>query len=150
MGGSDPAVYPIEQALVALLSGVRHVTALEAVAGLVWGLLLAQSLHGADLVRALPDLQTAPARQAGRRGRRGQRRALLRSDHLTPHLMRAALRLVPEARVVLVLDSTRCGRWELFTVGLPVGTHARVLLLAGRVVAYPWPTGPVTPRWWRC
>ena len=56
MGVPDPAVYTL---LVRFLQAVlqpTHATSFAAVSALVWAVLCAQSLHPADLVRALPDL----------------------------------------------------------------------------------------------
>jgi hypothetical protein len=143
MGVPDPAGYAL---LVRFLQAVlqpTHATSCAALTALVWAVLCAQSLHPADLVRALPDLTTPHARQAFRRVRRGLQRTCLTSPQLTPLLVRAALRLVPDAEALLVLDSTRAGRWELFTLG--VRTHGRVLPVAWSVLPYPWPKGQFTP-----
>jgi hypothetical protein len=125
------------------LLGPTHAATLAAVHALVGALLLSQSLHPADLARALPALQTARARQAYRRVRRGLGRRGCTSEHLTPGLLRAALRLVPAGEVLLVLDSTRCHRWEIFTLG--VRFHGRVLPVAWAVLPYPWPKKQFTP-----
>lgn len=137
------AVYPLVAGLLQAVLGGRHAATLAAVAPLVWALLAGQSLRGAALARALPDLAAAGARQAQRRVRRALGRAGLSSWALTPALVRAALRLVPAAEVLLVLDSTRCVRWELFTLG--VVFHGRVLPVAWAVLPYPWPKGRFTP-----
>ena len=128
MGVPDPAVYTL---LVRFLQAVLqppHATSFAAVSALVWAVLCAQSLHPADLVRALPDLTTPHARQAFRRVRRGLKRTCLTSHYLTPLLVRAVLRLVPDPAVLLVLDSTRADRWEVFSLG--VGGHGRVMPVA--------------------
>jgi hypothetical protein len=143
MCAPESAVYPLVAGVVHALLGGRHAAMAAAVAPLVWALLRGQSLHGADLARALPELSAAGARQAQRRVRRALGRVSLGSWSLTPGLLRAALRLVPEAEVTLVLDSTRCVRWELFTLG--VVCHGRVLPVAWAVLPYPWPKGRFTP-----
>ena len=143
VGVPDPAVYPLLAQLLQALLQPAHATSGAAVTALVWAVLCAQSLHPADLARALPDLATARARQAFRRVRRGLRRASLSSAALTPVLVPAVLRLVPDAEALRVLDSTRAGRWELFTLG--VRCHGRVLPVAWSVLPYPWPRGRFTP-----
>ena len=143
MGVPDPAVYTLIVRFLQALLQPPHATSFAAVSALVWAVLCAQSLHPADLVRALPDLTTPHARQAFRRVRRGLKRTCLTSHYLTPLLVRAVLRLVPEAEVLLVLDSTRADRWEVFTLG--VRCHGRVLPVAWSVLPYPWPTGQFTP-----
>ena len=131
MGAPDPVVYRLLTELLPCVLGHVRQRSLRAVADLVWALLAAQSLHPADLGRALPDLRTGRARQALRRVRRVVGRPLLRSPGLTPLLVERALQRVADAEVTLVLDSTRCGRWEIFTVSV---------LYAGRVL--PLPTRP--------
>src|SRR5215210_7417992 len=82
MGVPDPAVYAL---LVRFLQAVlqpTHATSFAALTALSWAVLCAQSLHPADLVRALPDLTTPHARQACRRVRRGLQRTCLTSDSL--------------------------------------------------------------------
>src|SRR5215210_558892 len=143
MGVPDPAVYTLLVRVLQALLQPSHATSFAAVSALVWAVLCAQSLHPADLVRALPDLTTPHARQAFRRVRRGLKRACFTSRYLTPLLVRAVLRLVPEAEVLLVLDSTRADRWEVFTLG--VRCHGRVLPVAWSVLPYPWPKGQFTP-----
>ncbi len=79
MGVPDPAVYAlIVRSLQALLQPT-HATSFAALSALVWAVLCAQSVHPADLVRALPDLTTPQARQAFRRVRRGLKRTCLTS-----------------------------------------------------------------------
>jgi hypothetical protein len=143
MGVSDPAVYVLVGQLLQAVLRPTHTTGFAAVSSLVWAILCAQSLHPADLVRALPDLTTAHARQGFRRVQRGVRRGCWTSAALTPPLVAAVLRLVADAEVLLVLDSSRCGRWEIFTLGVRCG--GRVLPVGWQVLAYPWPTGQYTP-----
>ncbi len=143
MCAPEAAVYPFVAGLLHAVLGGRHAATLGAVAPLVWALLAGQSLRGADLARALPALGAGGARQAQRRVRRALGRAALSSWALAPALVRAALRLVGDAEATLVLDSTRCLRWELFTLG--VVFHGRVLPVAWAVLPYPWPKGRFTP-----
>jgi hypothetical protein len=137
------AFYPLLARPLAPLVGLTHLASLAAVADLVWALLVAQSLRPADLLRALPGLEAAGARQGFRRVRRRLGRAYFRSQALTPALLRAALRLVGDAEALLVLDSSRCRRWEVLTLG--VRFHGRVLPVAWAVLPYPWPKGRFTP-----
>jgi hypothetical protein len=66
---------------------------------------------------------------------------------LTPALVRAAVALVVAAQdgdaATLALDSVRCGRWEVFTLG--VVWHGRVLVVGWAVLPYPWPRGQFSP-----
>lgn len=143
MGVSDPAVYGLVSHLLQAILRPTHTTGVAALSALVWAVLCAQGLHPADLMRALPDLATAHARQGFRRIKRGLTRPCLTSQALTPRLVPAVLRLITDAEVLLVLDSSRCGRWEIFTLGLRGG--GRVLPVAWQVLPYPWPKGQYTP-----
>jgi hypothetical protein len=129
--------------LVTVLVGSAHASSVRAVSALVWSLLLCQSLHVADLSRAVPGLKAARARQGMRRVRRVLGRSVLMSERVAPHLVRIALRLVGASEVTLVLDSTRCRRWEVFTLG--VVFHGRVLPIAWSILPYPWPKKQFTP-----
>jgi hypothetical protein len=139
----DWSFYPILLALLVALIGPLHKTSLQAISALVWALLLGQSLRVSDLARGLRELRAQCARQGMRRVRRGLDRSPLMSGCLSPRLIRAVLRLVGDDQVVLVLDSTRCRRWEIFTLGGVY--HGRVLPIAWSVLPYPWPKGQFTP-----
>ncbi|HEX5417257.1 MAG TPA: hypothetical protein VFZ25_16455 [Chloroflexota bacterium] len=136
-------MYMLLPAVLSTVLGPIHGASLSAIADLVGALLATQSLHASDLARALPDLQTAQARQAQRRVRRILGRSCLSGPRLTPWLIRAALQLVSDAEVSLVLDSTRCLRWEIFTLG--VRWHGRVVPIAWQILPYPWPKRQFTP-----
>lgn len=143
MYAPDPTCYRLLGELLKALLGPRHATTVRALHDLVWALLLSQSVHPAALARALPALETRRARQALRRVRRLQGNPALQSAALTPWLLRAALTVLPAGEVVLVLDSTRCGGWEVFTLGL--AWDGRVLPIAWRALPYPWPKKQFTP-----
>ncbi len=76
---------------------------------------------------------------------------MARSRRLTPLLVRAVLATLPTedeegttaTEVTVALDSVRCGPWEAFTLGIV--WRGRVIPVAWRVLAYPWPKGQVTP-----
>ena len=133
------------------LGAAPHRTAVAALAHLVAALLARQDLRAAGLMRALLSPPAVPARQRYKRVARAWGRPWLAPGWLTPRLVRAALALVapdpapwPTAGLThLVLDSVRCGRWELFTLG--VAWHGRVLPVGWAVLPYPWPTGAFTP-----
>lgn len=143
MCAPESAVYPVVVGLVQAVAQVRHLGTTDAVSQLLWAVLMSQSVRTAEVARALGDERAAGARQAMRRVRRALGRASLSSAVLTPGLIAAASRLVPGGPVTLVLDSTRCWRWEVFTIG--VLFHGRVLPVAWSVLAYPWPKGQFTP-----
>jgi len=124
-----------------------HRTGQHALASLVTALLTAQSLQRTALMRALVSPRTVPARQRYRRLGRLLDSPWLSPAWLTPALVRAAVALVGAVgagrAVRLALDSVRCGRWEIFTVG--VVWHGRVLVVGWAVLPYPWPKGRFTP-----
>ena len=122
----------------------RAIAVLVALADLVTALLVHQSLRPSALMRALLSPQGVPARQRYKRVRRSWDRPWLTSAGLTPSLVRAVLTLVtvgpvalatastvaghpvppallgplPGVPLHLALDSVRCGKWEVFTVGV--------------------------------
>jgi hypothetical protein len=140
-------LYPLLVRLVAPLVGLTHTASLTALTELVWALLVAQSLHPAALVRALPTLATSQARQGVRRGRRLLERDYLQSHFLTPAVVRAALRLVDAAEGLLVLDRSRCVRWAVLTVGGQFH-GGRGLPVAWAVLPYPCPRSSLPPPPW--
>ena len=143
---SPEEVYPLAQAWLTAMEIVGHRTAVAAVAHLVTALLLGQSLWTASLMRVVGSRLPVPARQRYKRVARAWTRPWLTPGWLTPRLVRAALALVaPEAaaEVLVALDSVRCGRWEIFTVG--VVWQGRVLVVGWAVLPYPWPKGQFTP-----
>lgn len=143
MNAPDMTLYHLTSLMLYQALAGMHAASLRAVADLVWALISAQSLHPADLARALANLRTSHARQAMRRVRRIISRPWLSSQCLTPILIQLVLRLMPAGEVILILDSTRCLRWEIFTLGIRF--HGRVLPIAWSILPYPWPRGSFTP-----
>jgi hypothetical protein len=140
---ASSAVYAAVLACLQALGAAPHRTAQAALAGLVSALLLGQSLRPSALARALPSPRPVPARGRYRQVARAWDRPWLTADHLTPALVRGALAATQPTAPLLVLDSLRCGAWEVFTVGLAF--HGRVLPLGWAVLPYPWPKGRFTP-----
>lgn len=143
MCAPDFALYHLLAQVLQSLFGPLHKASLRSITELVWSLLLCQSLHPSDLARALPELRTARARQALRRVRRILRRNYLTSEYLTPFLIKVVLSLVTNTEAMLILDSTRCFRWEIFTLGIKL--YGRVLPIAWSILPYPWPKRSFTP-----
>jgi hypothetical protein len=145
------ALYPLLLPWLHALGGPSHATARLALAHLVTALLLGQSLRPSALMRALWSPTPVPARQRYQRVARAWDRPWLTSAGLTPLLVRAARALVapdgpgwPTAGLThVVLDSVRCGRWEIFTLG--VVWHGRMLPVGWAVLPYPWPKRQFTP-----
>ncbi len=140
----DFTLYSLIPQLIYALLGSTHRASTESATQLVWSLLLCQSLHPSDLARSLPALRTTRARQALRRIRRAIDCPHLSSRYLSQFLIRAALRIVSDAEVMLILDSTRCICWEIFTLGIMF--HGRVLPVAWQILPYPWPKKQFTPN----
>ncbi len=147
---SPQEVYPLVQLWVHALELAPSSAALTALTHLLVALLTAQSLRPSALMRALLSPHAVPARQRYKRVARFWERPWLTPAWLTPRLVRAALALVepdgwgPTAGLThVVLDSVRCGSWEVFTLG--VVWHGRVVPVSWAVLAYPWPHGQVTP-----
>lgn len=140
---SPEIVYPLLLAWVEALGAVPHATARAALAHRLSAVLLGQSLAPASLMRALLSPERVPARHRYQRVARTWHGRWLTSAWLTPVLVRAVRALTGETAPVRALDSVRCGRWEVFTVGLV--WHRRVLLVGWEVLPYPWPKGRFTP-----
>src|SRR5438105_1921462 len=123
-----------------------HATALSALAHLVTALLVGQSLRPSALMRALLSPLPVPARQRYKRVARVWSRPWLSPTWLVPRLVPTVLAVVPPERDGLThvaLDSVRCGRWEVLTLG--VVWHGRVVPVGWAVLAYPWPKRRFTP-----
>jgi hypothetical protein len=145
-GGPVPAPNAVYAAVLSCLQSLGiapHRTAQAALAGLVSALLLGQSLRPSLLARALPSPQPVPARERYRQVARAWDRPWLTAAHLTTALTTGVLALAQPTAPLLVLDSLRCGPWEVFTVGLTF--HGRVLPLRWALLPYPWPKGQFTP-----
>ena len=151
---SPEALYPLILLFLQGLDGQAHTTALGSLAHLVTALLVGQSLRPTALMRALLSPSPVPARQRYKRVERAWTRRWLSPVWLTPRLVRAALALVTpdatgakgsptEGLTHLALDSVRCGRWEIFTLG--VVWHGRTLPVGFAVLPYPWPKRQFTP-----
>jgi hypothetical protein len=159
-------LYPLVVRWLQAMELAPHPAALGAVAHLVTALLAGQSLRPSALMRALLSSPEVPARQRYKRVARPWTRPWLTPDWLTPRLVRATLALVALAPVAatvvaattgspapllavpgqarhLALDSVRCGKWEVFTLG--VVFHGRVLVVGWAVLPYPWPKKRFTP-----
>lgn len=136
-------LYPVVVTWLQVLGVVPHAAGLASVSQVVTALLIGQSLRSAQLARTMLSSPKVSARQRYRRVRRILTRARLSSAQLTPWLVRAALALVRDPVPHLAMDTVRCGRWEVITVG--VVWHGRILPVGWEVLPYPWPKGVFTP-----
>ena len=115
--------------------GECHRTVLGTVVWIIVCLLVAQRLTLAALARAIPATAPGSGRSRLRRVQRWWQGPELELGTLTPRLIRAALTLVPQERVIVALDTTRVGRWEIWLAGIVFAGHT--LPVAWAVVSYP-------------
>ncbi|MGI8554557.1 MAG: hypothetical protein ACR2PL_27765 [Dehalococcoidia bacterium] len=141
---SPAAVYPAILAILQAMAIVPHPNGQSPLAQLLSALLVGGSVRSSVLKRMLGSDLTVSVAERYRRVARAWTRPWLTSAWLTPRLLRAALALgESEGELVLALDSVRCGKWEIFTVGLV--WHKRALLVGWSVLPYPWPKKRFTP-----
>lgn len=120
--------------------GESHRTVLGTVVWIIVCLLVAQRLTPAALARAIPATEPGSGRNRLRRVQRWWQGPELELGILTPRLIRAALALLPrQAAVIVALDTTRVGQWEIWQAGIVFAGHT--LPVAWAVVPYPWPKG---------
>jgi Transposase DDE domain len=120
--------------------GQTHTTVIVTVAWAVLCLLVAQRVTSAALARALPAEQAGSGRSCLRRVRRWWSGPVLDQALISPALIRLALALLPTAQLVVVaLDTTRLGPWEVWLAGIVVA--GRTLPIGWAVIPYPWPKG---------
>ena len=102
--------------------GPVHATVCRTVAWAVLCLLLAQRATPAALARALPAEQAGSGRACLRRVRRWWNGPPLDQAHISPRLVQMALSVLPPGtRVIVALDTTRLGSWEVWLAGIVVG-----------------------------
>src|SRR5262244_3552238 len=120
--------------------GRTHTTVVVTVAWAVLCLLVAQRVTSAALARALPAAQAGSGRSCLRRVRRWWRGPALDQATISPALIRLALALLAtEQPVVVALDTTRLGPWEVWLAGIVVA--GRTLPIGWAIIPYPWPKG---------
>jgi hypothetical protein len=120
--------------------GATHATTIVVVAWAVLSLLVAQQVTPAALARALPAEQVGSGRSCLRRVRRWWGGPPLDQTAVSPQLIQQALALLPPGQAVLVaLDTTRLGPWEVWLAGIVLG--GRTLPVGWAVCPYPWPKG---------
>jgi len=110
------------------------------VAWAVLCLLVAQRVTAAALARALPAEHAGSGRSCLRRVRRWWSGPALDQATISPALIRLALTLLAaDQPVVVALDTTRLGGWEVWMAGIVVA--GRTLPIGWAVLPYPWPKG---------
>jgi hypothetical protein len=107
-------------------------------------LLVAQRVTPAARARALLADQAGRARARLTRVRRWWTGPPLAQVVVSPQLIHAALTLLPSGpSVVVALDTTRLGPWEVGLAGIVVAGRTRPIDWA--VIPYPWPKGRCRP-----
>jgi hypothetical protein len=120
--------------------GHTHTTVVVTVSWAVLCLLVAQRVTPAALARALPGEHAGSGRSCLRRVRRWWSGPALDQTIISPALLRLALTLLPSGHTVVVaLDTTRLGPWEVWLAGIVVA--GRTLPIGWAVIPYPWPKG---------
>ena len=120
--------------------GRTHTTVVVTVVWAVLCLLVAQRATPAALARALPAEHAGSGRSRLRRVRRWWCGPPLDQTMSSPALIRQALTLLgADQPVVVALDTTRLGGWEVWMAGIVVA--GRTLPIGWAVLPYPWPKG---------
>jgi len=120
--------------------GRTHTAVVVTVAWAVVCLLGAQRVTAAALARALPAEHAGSGRSCLRRVRRWWCGPALDQAAISPALIRLALTLLAaDQRVVVALDTTRLGPWEVWLAGIVIA--GRTLPIGWAVIPYPWPKG---------
>src|SRR5215471_3043218 len=101
--------------------GSTHTTVVVTVAWAVLCLLAAPRVTPAALARALPGEHAGSGRSCLRRVRRWGSGPALDHATISPALIRLALALLPgDPLVVVALDTTRLGGWEVWLAGIVI------------------------------
>ena len=133
--GYEPVYAWVKQVL-----GQTHRTVGRTVAWAVLCIVVAQRVTPAALARALPHEQAGSGRSCLRRIRRWWQGPAWAQAEISPQLIRQALRLHSTSQsVVVAMDTTRVGPWEVWLAGIVVG--GRTLPIGWAVIPYPWPQG---------
>jgi hypothetical protein len=117
-----------------------HATVVQTMAWAVLCVLLAQRVTPAALARALPAAQRSSGRARLTRVRRWWMGPAVDQAVVSPHLIADALALLsPGQAVVVAMDTTRVGQWEVWLAGIVVA--GRTLPIGWAGIPYPWPKG---------
>jgi hypothetical protein len=120
--------------------GPTHTPVVGTITWAVLCLLVAQRVTSAALARALPAEHAGSGRSCLRRVRRWWSGPALEQVLMSPALIRLALPLLAQDQAVVVaLDTTRLGPWEVWLAGIVIA--GRTLPIGWAVIPYPWPTG---------
>src|SRR5262252_7676735 len=125
---------------VEVMLGRTHATVVCITVWIVFCVLVAQRVTAAALARALPADQAGRGRARLTRVRRWWTGPPLDQTVVSPQLIQAALMLLPSGQpVVVALDTTRLGSWEVWLAGIVI--QGRTVPIGWAVIPYPWPKG---------
>src|SRR5215468_6380790 len=121
-----------------------HATIVQTIAWVVLCVLVSQRVTPAALARALPAEQSGSGRARLTRVRRWWAGPALDQAVVSVQLIADALALLaPGQAVVVALDTTRLGKWEVWLAGIVVA--GRTLPIGWAGIPYPWPQGRFRP-----
>jgi hypothetical protein len=117
-----------------------HATVVQTIAWAVLCVLVAQRVTPAALARALPAEHAGSGRARLTRVRRWWTGPAVDQAVVSPQLIAGALALLaPGQAVVVALDTTRLGKWEVWLAGIVVA--GRTVPIGWAAIPYPWPRG---------
>jgi Transposase DDE domain len=117
-----------------------HATVVQTIAWAVLCVLVSQRVTPAALARALPAAHAGSGRARLTRVRRWWAGPVIDQAVVSPQLIAGALTLlVPGQAVVVALDTTRLGQWEVWLAGIVVA--GRTVPIGWAAIPYPWPKG---------
>jgi hypothetical protein len=132
--------YERVQEWVKAMLGRTHATVGRTIAWVVLCVLVAQRVTPAAGARPPPAEPGGRARARLTRVRRWWTGPALDQVVVSPQLIQAALALLPLGQpIVVALDTTRLGPWEVWLAGIVVA--GRTLPIGWAVIPYPWPKG---------
>jgi hypothetical protein len=136
--------YEQVRAWVEVRLGTTHATVVRTTAWIVLCVLMAQRITAAARARALPADQAGSGRARLTRVRRWWTGPPLEQTVVSPQVIQAGLTLLsPGQPVVVALDTTRLGTWEVWLAGIVV--QGRTVPIGWAVIPYPWPKGRFRP-----
>jgi len=120
--------------------GRTHATVISTVTWATLCVLMAQRVTAAAVARALPAEHAGSGRARLMRVRRWWMGPAIEQAEVSPQLIVSALALLaPGQAVVVALDTTRVGKWEVWLAGIVVAGRTVPIGWAG--IPYPWPKG---------
>ena len=121
-----------------------HTTVVQTIAWALLCIVVAQRLTPEAIARALPAEHRGSGRARLTRVRRWWTGPAVDQAETSPALIADALALLaPGQAVVVALDTTRLGQWEVWLAGVVVA--GRVVPIGWAAIPYPWPKGRFRP-----